>query len=465
MERYTIVDPGTPRTPAEGTAPAPMPWPTEAAPVTEVPAPILANDDPPRVKVTPEPDKSSGRDTPPQTLQFPGEDGGKSLADMAQRDFDATLRLLAERAQYITEATGAAIALCEDDDMVCRASAGSSAPEMGATLQVDSGLTGESVHTRTILYCEDAETDPRVNRESCQALGIASVVVMPLLREQEVSGLFELFSDKPHAFTPRDIAALERLGEMVQVALDHAQAARSAPQALAPTAETQVRPTSSVAPTSKAASVAGAQKTLGTDSAKAAAGATSTASVPEPPVVTRSGAKEPANKTAVDVAPRQPAPLAPKITGKVPAQPAQPAPASSKVKAEAAIAAPDRDSELKASLFESPAGPAAGKSIAEAAVAPGVRSAEVSTIRKCAKCGFPISGGRTLCLDCEPKSAKPTGSGSTSQSANSVDSLASTSALQRTDKEGKAFWRNPYLIAALVITIMLAVAFWLWHSS
>ena len=43
--------------------------------------------------------------------RFPGEDGGESLAKMAESDLDAALQLLAERAQYITGASGAAIAL------------------------------------------------------------------------------------------------------------------------------------------------------------------------------------------------------------------------------------------------------------------------------------------------------------------------------------------------------------------
>src|SRR5678816_4396883 len=157
---------------------------------------------------------------------------------MAQRDLEATLQLLAERAQYITGATGAAIALREGDDIVCRASAGSVAPEMGAHLQVDSGLSGESIRTRQVLRCDDAQTDPRVNRESCEALGIASVVVMPLLREQTVNGVFELLSDRPAAFEERDISALERLGEMVQTALEHATAAAGSTAPVAHVRET-----------------------------------------------------------------------------------------------------------------------------------------------------------------------------------------------------------------------------------
>jgi putative methionine-R-sulfoxide reductase with GAF domain len=161
-------------------------------------------------------------------LHFPGDDSGKSPSDMAQNDLRAALQLLAERAQYITGASGAAIALREGSHMICRASAGASAPEPGAHLQVNSGLSGESVRIRQILRCDDAETDARVNRESCRALGIASVVVMPLLGEEEVIGVFELFSSRAYAFEERDIVALQRIADMIRTAVDHAEAVQRA---------------------------------------------------------------------------------------------------------------------------------------------------------------------------------------------------------------------------------------------
>jgi len=163
-------------------------------------------------------------------MRFPGEDGGRSLSEMAERDLGATLQLLAERAQYITGGTGAAIALRDGDELVCKASAGESAPGVGTLLQVNSGLSGESVRTGQTLVCADAATDDRVNRESCQALGIAAVVVMPLLRDGAVMGVFELFSDQPHAFGERDLMALERLGSMVHTALDCAVTVSETPQ-------------------------------------------------------------------------------------------------------------------------------------------------------------------------------------------------------------------------------------------
>ena len=203
MNHYSILDQGS-------SAAAAKTAPSKEETIAPTPAPVAI--------------PASAPAALPKTLQFPGEDGGRSLAEMAERDLEMTLQLLAERAHYITGATGAAIALRHGEEMICRASAGPAAPEVGAQLQVNSGLTGESVRTRQLLRCDDSGADTRVNRESCQALGIASVVVMPLVREDVVNGVFELLSGRPYAFEERDIVALQRLGEMVQTAVEHAEA-------------------------------------------------------------------------------------------------------------------------------------------------------------------------------------------------------------------------------------------------
>jgi GAF domain-containing protein len=162
------------------------------------------------------------------------KDGEYSLAEMARRDLDAALQLLVDRAQYITGASGAAIALrrAGKNDMQCRASTGSNAPELGALLSTEFGLSGESVRTRQPLRCDDAERDARVNREVCRHLGIASVIVMPVVNDEEVLGVFELFSGEVNAFGERDLSAVQRLSEMVETAVRLAEATENLPERL-----------------------------------------------------------------------------------------------------------------------------------------------------------------------------------------------------------------------------------------
>jgi hypothetical protein len=289
--------------------------------------------------------------------RFPREDGGRSLAEMAQSDLDATLQLLAERAQYITGASGAAIALRrgEHADMLCRASAGSNAPELGALLSTEYGLSGESVRTRQALRCDDAERDPRVNREGCRQLGIASVVVMPIVSEQQVLGVFELFSGKPRAFEESDVAALQRLSEMVETAVKHAVAAQSIPAAPKP-AGAEGRPSGDVI-VAEALSV----ESPGNAISAALAPVPLEKDTPLPELE-----KTVQEETEVEKAEPEPAPKNPFFWS-----------------AATQIAASARRSN----------------DISESVPVP----LELRNLQKCKACGFPVSQGRTFCVECEEK--------------------------------------------------------------
>jgi hypothetical protein len=123
-----------------------------------------------------------------------------------------------------------------------------------------------------------------------------------------------LFADRANAFEERDVTALERLAEMVQTGVEHAEAAERALQEIA----------------AKNEQAAAEQKQS------------------QPPLVSA----EPEKSTVAPVAsvPEAKAPEA------APLNPTAPEP---------------------------------------------VRAPELDRIRKCEACGFPVSEGRTLCLDCE----------------------------------------------------------------
>jgi len=123
----------------------------------------------------------------------------------------------------------ATISLYEEGELICRACTGTPKQKTGTRLQMESGLASESVRTRRILRCNDTSVDVRTNSENCGKYGISSAMVMPLARGPEVIGVFELFSGMPNAFEERDLSALARLGEMVETAMDHANAAKQTP--------------------------------------------------------------------------------------------------------------------------------------------------------------------------------------------------------------------------------------------
>ncbi|HKN36792.1 MAG TPA: GAF domain-containing protein [Terriglobales bacterium] len=129
-------------------------------------------------------------------------------------DLDAALAILVQRAQTITRASGAAIALEQGSEMVCRASSGE-APPLGARLQVGSGVSGECVRTAKVQRCDDSETHPLVDRESCRALGIRSMIAAPVVCSERVIGLLEVFSPNAGAFEETDAIGLRRLADVI----------------------------------------------------------------------------------------------------------------------------------------------------------------------------------------------------------------------------------------------------------
>jgi GAF domain-containing protein len=135
----------------------------------------------------------------------------------------AALQLIAARTQALTRASGAALALAEQDPdfMICRASSGPDAPPVGAKLQVGDGFSGECVRTGKLLRCDDTETDLRVNRESCRDLGIRSILAAPVRDGEKVIGLLEVFSPQANAFAENDGTILQRLAETVLAVVNH----------------------------------------------------------------------------------------------------------------------------------------------------------------------------------------------------------------------------------------------------
>lgn len=318
-----------------------------------------------------------------------------SLAEMAQRDLDAALQLLADRAQYITGATGAAIALRRDgrNDMLCRASTGPNAPELGALLSTEFGLSGESVRTKQFLRCDDAERDARVNREVCRKQGIASVVVMPVVNDDEVMGVFELFSGRANAFGDRDVAAVQRLSEMVETAVRLAQATVTLPEKLKKTESGGAEVASAVAPAVQddpsdhildeeifAEPVVQAQKPVGEgDDSVVVEPSQASAAVPTAPIVEPAAAEILPKPVVADSLPVSQAAAAAE-----PAPSPQAAAVAKKLFWSAAVSA-GTDSDKPAEADQSHIPPI------------------LRALRKCEACGFPITAGRVLCVECEEK--------------------------------------------------------------
>jgi GAF domain-containing protein len=134
-------------------------------------------------------------------------------------DLEPAISAITERAQHLTGATGAAIALRAGDEIVCRARAGRTAPDLGVRLQTESGISAEAVRTGEVMLCHDAERNPRVDLASCRRLGVRSILVSPLRHYRRTLGVFEVLSSSPSAFDERDVATMQLLSSMMVAAI------------------------------------------------------------------------------------------------------------------------------------------------------------------------------------------------------------------------------------------------------
>jgi putative methionine-R-sulfoxide reductase with GAF domain len=146
----------------------------------------------------------------------------------AELDLEPAISAITERAQHLTGATGAAIALRAGDEIVCRARAGRSAPDLGVRLQADVGISAECVRTGEIMLCHDSERNPRVDLASCRRLGVRSILVSPLRHYRRTLGVFEVLSSSPCAFDTRDVATMQLLSSMMVAAISRISTLQSA---------------------------------------------------------------------------------------------------------------------------------------------------------------------------------------------------------------------------------------------
>jgi TonB family protein len=146
--------------------------------------------------------------------------GGSVSRDLA---LDLVLNEFVQQAREATRATGAAIALDRDGEMICRATTGN-APELGARLETTSGLSAAALLTGTFQECVDTENDPRVDADGCRQLQLRSMLLFPIAANGAPFGLIEVFSAQPNNFGSEDLKTLQQLAGKIAATITQAQA-------------------------------------------------------------------------------------------------------------------------------------------------------------------------------------------------------------------------------------------------
>ena len=151
--------------------------------------------------------------------EFPQTPPGKAVAPID--GLDRAFQTLADRALRETGASSVAIGLLREGGVFCRATAGVPMTAVGDPINRETGLTGLAIRRQMSQWCSDTASDARVDQEVCRQLGARSIIVVPVLVQDSVVGVFAIFSPDPNALSLADLNTVKKLSHWVSEAFKY----------------------------------------------------------------------------------------------------------------------------------------------------------------------------------------------------------------------------------------------------
>lgn len=137
----------------------------------------------------------------------------------SELDLDAVMAEVAAQAHRLTRADAAVVEMLDGDELVYRAVAGGAEKFRGMRMNAETSLSGRSIRSGEILWCQDAGSDPRVDLQVAREAGARSLVVVPLLQRRKAVGALKAYSGRPYAFSERELRIVQMLAGTLGSAL------------------------------------------------------------------------------------------------------------------------------------------------------------------------------------------------------------------------------------------------------
>ncbi|MYN44845.1 diguanylate cyclase [Pseudoduganella sp. FT93W] len=137
-------------------------------------------------------------------------------------DLGQVINLVCQHSQQLARGCGAVVEIAEGSFMVYRAASGTAAGQLGMRIPLEGSLSGLCVTSNQSLVCHDALTDARVDKRACQAVGLRSMVVVPLSHGSQAVGVLKVIATEPGRFDARAIAILQLMSGVIAAAMYHA---------------------------------------------------------------------------------------------------------------------------------------------------------------------------------------------------------------------------------------------------
>jgi diguanylate cyclase (GGDEF)-like protein len=137
-------------------------------------------------------------------------------------DLEATMQVVAERGQELTDASGAIVQVPDGDQAFrSQVTSGECVPFIGRRLDRGHSLAGSALRERRLVASEDCASDPRVDRLTA-AMGIGSMICAPLFHRGDAIGVLTVTHPEAGHFSAADRQALELMSDVIAAQMAHA---------------------------------------------------------------------------------------------------------------------------------------------------------------------------------------------------------------------------------------------------
>ncbi len=143
----------------------------------------------------------------------------------SDRSVSAVLPELLRKVVAGMGADAGVLVMQEDAGLVTKAAVGFGATSTeGVTLRRGQGLAGAVMGGREAILVDDVDADYRVEEPYIKAIGLRSLVAVPVLSGDRVIGAVEVGYRNPHTFTESEVQRLEAMARRTTQALEHERA-------------------------------------------------------------------------------------------------------------------------------------------------------------------------------------------------------------------------------------------------
>jgi putative methionine-R-sulfoxide reductase with GAF domain len=140
----------------------------------------------------------------------------------SQLDLQHSMDLIVERVRQITHASGVAIGLVENGNLLYRAASGAAACLLGSSINTAACLSASCLNGGFSFQSPDTVNDPKVPAEACRQLGVKSLIAVPVHYDQKIAGCIELHFAGPNAFEEHDVRTAQLMAGLMTEAMARA---------------------------------------------------------------------------------------------------------------------------------------------------------------------------------------------------------------------------------------------------